>query len=75
MITTIPADECKNDPNKIEKGECGCHKNETDSVADRTPDCHGIGYVYVVLFCAWELQLCAWELQLCQWHACISHFC
>lgn len=32
-------DECPNDPNKTEPGECGCGVPETDSDNDGTPDC------------------------------------
>ena len=32
-------DKCPNDPNKIEKGICGCSIADTDSDGDGTPDC------------------------------------
>lgn len=32
-------DACRNDPNKIEVGECGCGVSENDRDFDTTPDC------------------------------------
>lgn len=33
-------DECPNDPNKIERGTCGCGVADTDSDGDGTPNCN-----------------------------------
>ncbi|CAN2041068.1 hypothetical protein GMMP15_260026 [Candidatus Magnetomoraceae bacterium gMMP-15] len=33
-------DECPNDPDKTEPGECGCGVPDTDSDGDKAPDCH-----------------------------------
>jgi hypothetical protein len=34
-------DQCPEDPNKTEPGQCGCRKPDTDSNGDGIPDCVG----------------------------------